>query len=396
MASAITTHSPSVDGHSNGPAMRPGPIPVAGPWITEREIAYVAEAAATAWYANAGTFNARFEAALAAAVGRRHAISLPSCTSGLHLALVAAGVGRDDEVVVPECTWIATAAPIQYVGATPVFADIDPVTWCLSAHSLERAMTPRTRAVIVVDVYGSMPDMDALLRICERHGAVLIEDAAEAIGSQWWGRPAGGFGAASVFSFHGSKTVTTGEGGMVVTDDDALHQRMLVLRDHGRAPGDVAFFNQEVAYKYRMSAVQAAMGLAQMERLEELVERKRQIFGWYEDRLRDIEGLILNAEPPQTRNSYWMVTVLLDPARGLDKEMVARRLYSRGISSRPFFHPLSSLPAYRGTTAAEQGRDRNVVSYRLSPFGVNLPSALCLEEHDVDRVCSEVQQLLGG
>jgi perosamine synthetase len=377
-------------------AVAPRLIPVAGPWITDREIAYVTEAAATAWYANANAFNDRFEATFAAAVGRRHAISLPSCTSGLHLALLAAGVGPGDEVVVPDCTWIATSAPIQYVGATPVFADIDPVTWCLSAASLEEAITPRTRAVIAVDLYGSMPQMDDLLAVCDGHGIPLIEDAAEAIGSAWRGRPAGGFGAASVFSFHGSKTVTTGEGGMVVTDDEVLHRRMLVLRDHGRGPGDVAFFNEEVAHKYRMSALQAAMGLAQVERLEELVERKRQIFGWYADRLGRLEGLTLNAEPPRTRNSYWMVTMLLDPAHGLGKETVARHLESQSIASRPFFHPLSSLPAYRGTPAGEQGRDRNAVSYRLSPFGINLPSALCLEEQDVDRVCLEVRRLLGA
>ncbi len=384
------------DNPSRGVAVAPRLIPVAGPWITEREIAYVAEAAETAWYGNANAFNDRFETAFAAAVGRRHAISLPSCTSGLHLALLAAGVGPGDEVIVPDCTWIATAAPIQYAGATPVFADIDPVTWCLSTASLERAITPRTRAVIAVDLYGSMPHMDELLAVCDGHGIPLIEDAAEAIGSVWHGRPAGGFGIASVFSFHGSKTVTTGEGGMVVTDDDALHRRMLVLRDHGRAPGDVAFVNQEVAHKYRMSALQAAMGLAQVERLEELVERKRRIFRWYADRLRAVDGLTLNAEPPQTRNSYWMVTMLLDPRHGLGKGTMPERLGSRGIATRPFFHPLSSLPAYQGTPAAQRGREGNPVSYRLSPSGINLPSALCLEEQDVDRVCAEVRRLLGA
>ncbi len=385
---------PDLGGHGAGIGLARRPIPVAGPWITEREIAYVTEAAATAWYADAEVFNQRFEATFAATVGRRNAISLPSCTSGLHIALLAAGVGPGDEVVVPDCTWIATAAPITYVGATPVFADIDPVTWCLAPDALEEAITPRTRAIIAVDLYGSMPHMADLIDLCERRGIVLIEDAAEAIGSAWHGRPAGSFGSASVFSFHGSKTVTTGEGGMVVTDDAALHERMLVLRDHGRAPGDVAFFNQEVAYKYRMSAMQAAMGLAQIERLDELVERKRQIFRWYAARLEDVEGITLNTEPPGTRNSYWMVTMLLDPRFGLDKETVAGALMDEGIATRPFFHPLSSLPAYRGTAGAEAGRDRNRVAYRLSPFGVNLPSALCLEEDDVDCVCTTVRRVL--
>ena len=388
--------NPELNKGRGGTGLITGRIPVAGPWITEREIAYVAEAAASAWYEGAGAFNERFETTFATTVGRRHAISLPSCTSGLHLALLAAGVGPGDEVIVPDCTWIATAAPVRYVGATPVFADIDPVTWCLSAPSVEATLTPRTRAVIAVDLYGSMPDMDELVDLCARQDLALIEDAAEAIGSVWHGRPAGGFGLASVFSFHGSKTVTTGEGGMVVTDDSAVHQRMQVLRDHGRAPGDVAFYNQEVAYKYRMSALQAAMGLAQIERLDELVDRKRQIFGWYRERLAGVDGLTLNAEPPDTRNSYWMVTALLDPRHRLEKNEVAQRFDAQGIATRPFFHPLSSLPAFGGSAAADQGRERNVVSYRLSPFGVNLPSALCLDELDVDRVCSVLKDMVGA
>ena len=246
-------------------------IPVSGPWITQKEIDYVTDAAAHAWYSQANMYHERFEKAFAEYVGVRFATALPSCTSAIHLALLALGVGPGDEVVVPDVTWIASAAPITYVGATPVFADIEPDTWCLSADSFEACITPRTRAVIPVDLYGNMPDMDALGKVAARHGVAVVEDAAEAIGSEYRGRKAGSFGDAATFSFHGSKTLTTGEGGMLLANDEKIFRRASFLRDHGRAPGDKLFYNTEVAYKYKMSSMQAALGLAQLERIEELV-----------------------------------------------------------------------------------------------------------------------------
>src|SRR5262245_49281649 len=295
-------------------------IPIAGPSITQKEIDYVAEAVKTAWYDGANVFHERFERAFAAHCGRRYAICLPSCTSGLHLALLALGVGPGDEVIVPDVTWIASVAPVRYVGATPIFADIDPDTWCLSPTAFEAAVTPRTKAAIVVDLYGAMPDWDRISEIAARNGIALIEDAAEAVGSRWRERPAGSFGTMSVFSFHGSKTLTTGEGGMLVLDDESQRARILQLRDHGRPPGDTMFFNEEVAWKYRMSSMQAALGLAQLERLDELVTKKREIFSWYRQDLADWNSGQLNPDVPGLFNSYWMSTVLLDAALGITKE----------------------------------------------------------------------------
>jgi len=367
-------------------------IPVAGPWITQKEVDYVADAAANAWYANANTYNRRFEEAFAEYVGRRHAASLPSCTSAIHLALLALGVGPGDEVVVPDITWIASSAPISYVGAVPVFADVEPDTWCLSASSLAACITPRTRAVIAVDLYGGVPDMDRVLAAAKGRGIAVIEDSAEAIGSVYKRRRAGSFGEVSVFSFHGSKTLTTGEGGMLVTDDKALFDRIQVLRDHGRHPGDNSFFNREVAYKYKMSSLQAALGLAQLERIDELIARKRQAFAWYRDRLSLLSGVTLNAEPEGTRNSYWMVTAMFPEAWG-GKGSIVSRLAEQGIDSRPFFSPLSSLPAYAEAEQAREAAMRNAVSYRLGPNGVNLPSSLSLTEPDVDRVYAALREL---
>ncbi|HPG03992.1 MAG TPA: DegT/DnrJ/EryC1/StrS family aminotransferase, partial [Rhodoblastus sp.] len=256
----------------------PERIPVAGPSITDREPELAAEAARTAWYGNHYAYNARFEQMLTDYVGVAHAVSLPHCTSGLHLALAALGVGPGDEVIVPNVTWIASVAPIVYVGAEPVLVDIRADTWCIDPDAVEAAIGPKTKAIIGVDLYGSMCDWDQLQAVADRHGLHLIEDSAEALGSSLNGRKAGAFGRVSAFSFHGSKTVATGEGGMLATNDTGLFDRVLFLRDHGRAPGDRFFQNSEIAFKYRMSAVQAALGVAQMERIDELIAHKRAIF----------------------------------------------------------------------------------------------------------------------
>lgn len=369
-------------------------IPVAGPWVTDREVEYTADAARNAWYAGANEYIHRFESGFAAHTGRRHAVSLPHCTAGLHLALAALGVGPGDEVIVPDATWIATCAPITYVGATPVFADVDADTWCLSPASFAANITNRTKAVIGVDLYGSMADWTEIERIARERGIHVIEDAAEAVGSTLGGRPAGAFGKCSVFSFHGSKTLTTGEGGLLAIDDTALFERVMFLRDHGRVPGDRFFFNAEVAFKYKMSALQAAFGLAQLERVEELVERKRQIFGWYSEELTDLTGVRLNAEPAGTRNSYWMVTVVLDPSLGTTAKDLMSAFDAKEIDSRPFFHPLSSVPALRDLPTAARAREQNRVAHSIAPYGLNLPSAMNLSRDDVRFVCDVLRTTL--
>ena len=372
-------------------------IPVAGPWITDRETRYVAEAAANDWYGHAGESLRRFESAFAESVGVKYAIGLPHCTAGLHLALVAFGVRAGDEVIVPDVTWVATAAPIFYVGATPVFADIDPVSWCVTADAVERCITERTKAIIVVDLYGGMPDMEAIRTLAERKGIPILEDAAQSIGARIGGQAAGSFGDIGTFSFHGSKTMTTGEGGMLVTDRKDYYDRCLLLRDHGRPPGSFRFFTTtEVGYKYKMSGLQAAFGLAQLERLEELIARKRLIFSWYEQRLQDVPGITLNYESPGTRHTYWMVTIVADHALAITQRDMMDYFDRRDIETRPFFHPLSSMTAFAHATDAPAARLRNVHSYDISPRALNLPSALLLTESQVDRVCDAVRELVNG
>lgn len=369
-------------------------IPVAGPWITKREIEYVTDAVTNAWYDNANMYHERFEKAFAEYLGVRYAMALPTCTSAIHLSLLALGVGVGDEVIVPDATWIASSAPISYVGATPVFADIDPQTWCLSEQAFENCITPATKAVIPVDLYGGMPDMDAIRAVAKKHNIAIVEDAAEALGAEYKGKKAGSFGDTGVFSFHGSKTVTTGEGGMLVTDREDLFKRIQILRDHGRQPGDRMFFNTEVAYKYKMSSMQAALGLAQLERIDELLERKRQQFQWYKEGLAGINGITLNAEPKGVRNAFWMVTIVLEPKLGLNKTQFMELLSQQGMDARPFFHPLSSIPAYEDSEQANMARQQNYVAYRIAPYAVNLPSALSLGEEEIQSVCQAVRSIL--
>jgi perosamine synthetase len=224
----------------------------------------------------------------------------------------------------------------------------------------------------------------------------VIEDAAEAAGATYKRRPAGSFGAFSAFSFHGSKTLTTGEGGILLLDDDAVYRQCLMQRDHGRAPGDIMFRSETIGQKYRMSSMQAALGLAQLERLPELIERKRAIFDWYRRALGDVAGITLNSEAPDVVNVYWMVTAIIDPKLGWTKEKLVPALRERNIDCRPFFYPLSMLPACESFPGAAAARTRNSVSYAVAPYGVNLPSALSLTREQVEHVASTLKMLLHG
>jgi perosamine synthetase len=369
-------------------------IPVAGPWITQKEIDYVTDAVTNCWYDGANKYHALFEDAFAKYIGSRFAVSLPSCTSAIHLSLAALGVGPSDEVIVPDVTWIASVAPISYVGATPVFADIEKDSWCLCPTAFERCITSKTKAVIPVDLYGNMPNLSAIIEIAKSRGIAVIEDSAEAFGSEIDGRKAGNFGDTGVFSFHGSKTMTTGEGGMLVTDRQDVFDRVMFLRDHGRTPGDVSFFNQEVAFKYKMSSMQAALGLAQVERADELVDRKRTIFDWYTEAFADIPEISLNPEQPDSKNSYWMTTAVVDSSLGLDKTKLGQELSQRGIDTRPFFHPLSALPAFQDAPEAIVAQKQNATSYDISGRGVNLPCSLAITKEQVDAVCSAFKEVV--
>ena len=357
------------------------------PSITELEVEYATDAARNGWGERCYDYIHRFEKAFAEHLGVKHAISTSSCTGALHMGLAALGVGPGDEVILGDINWIASAAPITYVGATPVFVDVLPDSWCLDPARVEQAITPRTKAIIAVHLYGNVCDLDALARIAAAHGLPLIEDAAEALGSQWCGRAAGSLGAFGTFSFHGTKTMTTGEGGMFVTQDSALYEHVLSLSNHGRVRGQTKqFWPDMVGFKYKMSNVQAAIGCAQVERLDSLIERKRAVFDGYRSRLAGLP-LTMNPEPRDTRNGYWMPTIVVDPDVGFDRAALLKAFDAEQIDGRVFFAPLSQLPMF--TPQSE-----HTVAYGLTPRAVNLPSYHDIGEHELDRVANVVRSLL--
>jgi perosamine synthetase len=302
------------------------------------------------------------------------------------------GIKDDDEVIIPECTWIATAAPVTYLRAMPVFCDIEGKHWCMDPKSVEKSITPRTKAVIAVDLFGNMPLMDELLEVCNRHGVPLIEDAAEALGSTYKGIRAGKFGVGSVYSFHRTKTVVTGEGGMLILDDDKFYERCMFLRDHGRRSDGLAYYNYEVTYKYMPFNLQAAMGYAQFQRIDELIAKKRWIFEAYKERLGDIEDIQFNAEPEGGFNSVWITGLLIGKSYNMTKLQAMDKLKELGLPTRPFFYPLSSLPAYAGFEATY--RPRNPQAYDICARGINLPGALIMTEDQINRVCDGVRKVL--
>lgn len=344
-------------------------IPINKPSITSLERKYVADAIASGWGERCYDYIYRFEAEFAKYMNADHALATSSCTGAIHLALMALGVKSGDEVIVPEITWIASVEPILYVGAKPVFVDVKKDSWCIDPVKIREAITSNTKAIIPVHVYGNMCDMDAIMQIAAEYDLKVLEDAAEALGSEFNGRKAGCIGHAGVFSFHGTKTMTTGEGGMMVTNDTHVYERAKVLNDHGRNPKDPEnkmFWMRNYGYKYKMSNLQAALGCAQIERIEELVDKKRQIFNWYNTLLQD-SPCLLNPEPRHIKNSYWLPTVLFDKSIKFDRDSFFAICKENGVDSRPFFFPLTTLPMF-------EDKRENAVAYDLYERAINLPS----------------------
>ncbi len=357
------------------------------PSITELEVRYATDAATNGWGEKCYEYINRFEQAFKAHLGVKYAIATSSCTGALHMGLAALGVGPGDEVVLADTNWIASAAPITYLGAKPIFVDVLSDTWCIDPAKAEAAITPRTKAIIAVHLYGNLCDMDALRVIGERHGIPIVEDAAEAIGSQWHGRRAGSMGAFGAFSFHGTKTLTTGEGGMFVTQDEALFEKVLTLSNHGRARGQTKqFWPDMVGYKYKMSNLQAAIGCAQMERIDDLIAGKRRIFQHYSEHLRDLP-VKMNPELPGTVNGYWMPTIVVEKGMLFDREVLLAAFKENNIDGRVFFWPLSMLPMF-------ERKPETVVSYGLYERAINLPSYHDLEKEEIGRVVNVIRSTL--
>lgn len=361
-------------------------IPVTGPSITKKEIEYVARAAKDGWNENYKKYITLFEEKFAKYIGRKYALATPSCTAALHLSYLSLNLKKGDEVIVPNITWIATVEPLYWMGIKPIFADIEPNTWSINPNDIKKKITKKTKAIIVVDLYGHIADMKPILKITQKYKLKVIEDTAEAVGSEYYGKKAGNFGDVSCFSFHGSKTIVTGEGGMLLTNNKKIIEKARYYSDHCKDPKK-KFWNLDIGYKYKISNFQAACGLAQLERIKELIDKKRKIFSWYKERLSSIPGLQLNTERAHTKNTYWMVTVVFDKKYNINKEKIMEEFEKFNIQARPFFYPLSSLPAINCKADTP-------VSFDISSRGINLPCGQSITKEQVDYICKALIEIL--
>ena len=366
-------------------------IPVSEPLIGEAARLNVLRCLDEGFISSEGAFVGEFERAWAAYCGRAHGVAVTNGTAALELAMSVVGLQPGDEVIMPSFTIVSCAIAILEARAVPVLVDCDPETWCMDAAAVAARVGPRTRAIMPVHIYGHPVDMDALLAVADRHGLAVIEDAAEAHGAEVRGRRAGSFGALSCFSFYANKIVTTGEGGMVLTDDAALAERLRSGRNLAFLP-ERRFVHEELGHNYRLTNLQAAVGVAQVAAIDEHLRRKREMAARYDERLRDLP-LQLPVERPWAKNVYWMYGVVLRDDAGIERDELARRLRERGVETRPFFVGMHEQPALLrlGLFAGE----RHPVTERISRQGLYLPSGLTLTAEQQDAVCAALAEALG-
>jgi perosamine synthetase len=365
-------------------------ISVASPVLDGRETEYVMECMQTNWISSVGRFVAAFEKGFAEFCGVRHAVATNNGTTALHLALVAVGIQPGDEVIVPSLTYIASANAVRYCGATPVFVDNDPHTFNIDPSAIEAAITSRTRAIIPVHLYGQMADMDPLLEIANRHNLLIVEDAAEAVGARYKGQRAGAMGTCATFSFFGNKILTTGEGGMVTTNDDALAARLRLLRGQGMDPQRRYWF-PEIGYNYRMTNIAAAIGLGQLENIERHLQSRRDVARLYDDKLQPLDNVLLRPRTePWAEHVFWMYTIMLSDNVTPSRDEVMASLDAAGIETRPVFYPMHAMPPYFDDTP-----NKFPNADFCSSKGINLPTHGRLSEHDIDRVVAALKSALG-
>ncbi len=366
-----------------------GIIPVCEPNLSSKEKAYLLSAFDSSWLSSSGEFVQRFERAFAKTVSHtRYALAVNSGTTALHIALVALGIGPGDEIILPAFTMIATVNAVSYCGATPVLVDSDPITWNINTTKLSHAITRKTKAMIVVHTYGAPADMDPVLRIARKHRIHVIEDAAEAHGARYKGKHVGSIGDVAAFSLYANKVITTGEGGMVTTNNRALAGRIDLLRNHAFS-ADRHFWHPIVGFGYRMTNIQGAIGLGQTERFTKLLARKRANAALYTKLLSPIPGITTPHQAPQTQHAYWMYGVLVDPDRfGMDRNRLRRLLAHQGVETRSFFVPIHFQPAYWKQFAPS----RFPVAEHLGRHGLYLPSSTTLMHKDIAFICSIIEK----
>ena len=365
---------------------RRGFIPLADTVLDGNEKKYVLDCLETGWISGSGKYVDDFEREFASFCGVEHAVSVASGTAGLHVALLALGIGPGDEVIVPDLTYVASANAVTYCGAKPVFADVDLSNWTLDPRDAARKISPATKAIMPVHIYGHPADIDPILELASAHNLSVVEDAAEAHGAEYKGRRVGGLGDVGVFSFFGNKIITTGEGGMITTNDKVLADKIRLLKGQGMDAARRYWF-PIVGYNYRMTNIQAAIGLAQLERIEWFIERKREIAALYDEAMRSLP-VTTPLEAVWAKSVYWLYSVCLPEE--FDRDQIMARLLERGIETRPFFHPMHHLPPYH-----QPGGDATLpVTANLAARGINLPSSPLMTHEDITYITNELRACL--
>ncbi|MEQ1727507.1 MAG: aminotransferase class I/II-fold pyridoxal phosphate-dependent enzyme [Vicinamibacterales bacterium] len=387
------THLPLLDANGRvvdyASVFRAHRVPIAAPELSGNELSYVVDCIRTGWISSQGSYIRDFESAFAAFCGAPHAVAVSNGTVALHLALVTLGVGPGDEVIVPDFTFAASINAVLHAGATPVIVDVDRDTWTIDPARVAAAVTAKTTAIMPVHLYGQPCSMDALEEIARTHDLWILEDCAEALGSSYRGRRVGTLGDAAAFSFFGNKTITTGEGGMLVFTDGELASRARRLRDHGMSP-QRRYWHEEVGFNYRMTNLQGAIGLAQIERIDDFLLRKRRLSAAYDAALADVSGIAVRQPPDWSDSVCWLYSCLVEPAAPLTRDELIERLQLAGIESRPVFYPLHEMPPYqRFSTGASLP-----VTTDISRRAISLPSAVGMREEDQAAVAQAVRGIL--
>ena len=372
--------------------VRPAQIRVCEPLLEGRESVYVQDCLKTNWISSKGKYIEEFEKGFANYCGCSYGITTTSGTTALHLALVALGIGKEDEVIVPAFTMAACVLAILYTGATPVLIDSEPETWNLDVNQLEARITRRTKAIMPVHIYGHPCDMSPIMEIASKHGLRVVEDAAEAHGAEYRGQRVGGIGQVGCFSFYANKIITTGEGGMVVTNDRKIAERARALKDLSHS-SQRRFLHTEIGFNYRMTNLQAAIGLAQLERIDKLSEKRRNNAQRYNSFLAKVHGVRLPVEKSWARNVYWMYSIVLEDTFGINRDTLMVKLAQHGIETRPMFIPMHRQPAFNNLGLFNG--ECYPVADDLAQKGLNLPSGSGLGS-DVDIVCRAIQEIAAG
>jgi len=362
-------------------------IPISEPSITQKEIDYVTDAIKSGWVSSLGKYIDEFEEKFAKFCDTKYALATSNGTTALHLALVSLGITSEDEVIIPDLTFVATGSAVKYIGAKVVTVDIEENTLCIDPKAIEKAITSKTKAIIPVHLYGHPANMKEINNIAKKYNLFVVEDAAEAHGAEEFGRKVGGLSDAGIFSFYGNKIMTSGEGGMVTTNNEELYNKMKRLRDHAMSK-EKRYWHKEVGFNYRMTNLQAALGVAQFDRIDELLKKKEEIFNWYQEGLKNIPNIKLNYQKEGYKNVYWMMCLKLV---GYDEEKrnnFILKLKNKGIDSRPFFYPVSDMPMYDNSDTP--------ITHKVYQSGINLPSYFDITKKQVEYICDCIKEILNG